>query len=45
MIGDKAKLVAPPTVVAQLPTNLASRATTLTNGQSQEFLGIGVAMC
>jgi L-ascorbate metabolism protein UlaG (beta-lactamase superfamily) len=42
VIGDKAKLVAPPTVVAQLPTNLASRATTLTNGQSQEFLGIGV---
>jgi L-ascorbate metabolism protein UlaG (beta-lactamase superfamily) len=40
--GDKAKLVAPPTVVAQLPTNLANRATTLTNGQSREFLGIGV---
>ena len=40
--GDKAKLVGPPSVVAQLPTNLASRATILTNGQSQQFQGIGV---
>jgi L-ascorbate metabolism protein UlaG (beta-lactamase superfamily) len=40
--GDKAKLVGPPTVVALLPTNLAGRATTLTNGQSQELLGITV---
>jgi L-ascorbate metabolism protein UlaG (beta-lactamase superfamily) len=40
--GDKAKLVAPPSVVAQLPPNLANRATILTNGQSQEFLGLGV---
>lgn len=40
--GAKAKLVAPPSVVAQLPPNLASRATTMTNGQSQEFQDIGV---
>jgi len=44
----KTKLAAPPSVVAQLPATLASRATTLTNGQSQAFLqsgdfqGIGV---
>jgi L-ascorbate metabolism protein UlaG (beta-lactamase superfamily) len=36
--GATAKLVGPPTVVAQLPTNLASRATIMTNGESQEFL-------
>ena len=40
--GATAKLVGPPTVVAQLPTNLASRAVTLTNGQSWTFLDIGV---
>jgi len=40
--GSKAKLVAPPSVVAQLPSNLVSRTTTMTNGQSREFLGIGV---
>jgi len=40
--GDKAKLACPASVVAQLPPNLASRATTMTNGQSQEFQGIGV---
>ena len=38
--GDKAKLVAPSLVVAQLPPTLASRATAMTNGQSQEWQGI-----
>jgi L-ascorbate metabolism protein UlaG (beta-lactamase superfamily) len=36
------KLVGPPTVVAQLPSNLAGRAATLTNGQSLKLLDIGV---
>ena len=40
--GDKAKLVGSPSVVAQLPPNLAGRATTLANGQSQLFQGISV---
>jgi L-ascorbate metabolism protein UlaG (beta-lactamase superfamily) len=46
--GSKAKLVAPPSVVAQLPSNLVSRTTTMTNGETMEFLqtpdfaGIGV---
>jgi L-ascorbate metabolism protein UlaG (beta-lactamase superfamily) len=42
VIGDKARIVAPPSVVAQLPSNLAGKATTMTNGQSQDFQGIGV---
>jgi len=46
--GTNSKLAAPPSVVAQLPSKLAGRATTLTNGQSRVFLqsedfqGIGV---
>src|SRR5208283_2060163 len=35
--GGKAQLAGPPTVVALLPTNLASRATILTNGQSRQL--------
>src|SRR5208282_3524908 len=40
--GDKARLAAPPSVVAKLPSNLAARAATMTNGQSEDFQGIGV---
>jgi len=40
--GDKASLVGPPTVVTQIPTNLAARAIAMTNGQTMEFQGIGV---
>jgi L-ascorbate metabolism protein UlaG (beta-lactamase superfamily) len=40
--GDTAKLVGPPSVVAQLPANLAGRSATMTNGQRQDFQGLGV---
>jgi len=40
--GDKSKLIGPPTVVTQIPTNLVARATAMTNGQTLEFQGIGV---
>jgi len=40
--GDKCALVAPPTVVEGLPAELRPRATSLTNGQSRELLGLKV---
>ena len=40
--GDKAKVIAPASVAAQLPAGLIARGVTMTNGQSQDFSGIQV---
>lgn len=42
LAGPQTKLLGPPAVVDQLPSDLRSRATTLANGQTQELLGIRV---
>jgi L-ascorbate metabolism protein UlaG (beta-lactamase superfamily) len=42
LAGSGTRLVGPPTVVEQLPSDLRSRATALGNGQTQEFLGIRI---
>jgi len=42
VVGEKTALIAPPTVVEQLPAELRSRATSLANGQSKELLGLKV---
>jgi L-ascorbate metabolism protein UlaG (beta-lactamase superfamily) len=42
VLGAKTALVAPPTVVEQLPAELRPRAISLANGQSQELLGLKV---
>ena len=38
--GSATLFVAPPTVVAQMPADLRSRTTTLTNGQTRQALGV-----
>lgn len=42
LAGPQTKLVGPPAVVDQLPSDLRSHATPLANGQTQELLGIRV---
>ena len=42
LAGPQTKLVGPPAVVEQLPSDLRNRAATLGNGQAQEFFGIRV---
>jgi len=42
LAGPQTKLVAPPAVISQLPPDLRSRTTTLTNGQTYELLGMHI---